>query len=298
MEILITGATGLIGSALCARLQILGHQLTALTRDVTRARQRLGEAVTLLSSLDTLSTLDGYDAVINLAGEPIADKRWSAAQKQRLCDSRWQITQRLASLIRASQRPPSVLLSGSAVGYYGNQDDTPLNEDDAPVDDFTHRLCARWEALAREAESEQTRVCLMRTGIVLAPHGGALGRMLPLFRLGLGGELGSGHQYLSWIHIDDMINAILYLLDNPTLHGPFNMTAPYPVRNEQFVATLGEVLGRPTLMRVPALALRALLGEASLMLLGGQRVLPRHLEEAGFGFRYYDLREALDDIVK
>ncbi|STD42700.1 Epimerase family protein SA0724 [Edwardsiella tarda] len=152
--------------------------------------------------------------------------------------------------------------------------------------------------MAREAESEQTRVCLMRTGIVLAPHGGALGRMLPLFRLGLGGELGSGHQYLSWIHIDDMINAILYLLDNPTLHGPFNMTAPYPVRNEQFVATLGEVLGRPTLMRVPALALRALLGEASLMLLGGQRVLPRRLEEAGFGFRYYDLREALDDIVK
>ncbi|WP_392423064.1 TIGR01777 family oxidoreductase [Edwardsiella piscicida] len=298
MEILITGATGLIGQALCARLHVLGHHLSVLTRSAAQARQRLGDGVQCLTSLENLTSLDGYDAVINLAGEPIADKRWSAAQKQILCDSRWTITQRLAELIRAGQRPPRVLISGSAVGYYGSQDETPLNEDDPPRDDFTHRLCARWEALAREAESEHTRVCLLRTGIVLAPNGGALGRMLPLFRLGLGGELGNGHQYMSWIHIDDMVNAILYLLDNPTLRGPFNMTAPYPVRNDQFVATLGEVLGRPTLLRVPAMALRALMGEASQILLGGQRVLPRHLEEAGFGFRYYDLREALDDIVR
>jgi uncharacterized protein (TIGR01777 family) len=241
--------------------------------------------------------LDGFDGVINLAGEPIADKRWTKAQKARLCHSRWDITRQLAQLIRHSQTPPAVFLSGSAVGYYGDQGQALVTEDEPPHDDFTHELCARWEALALEAESDKTRVCLMRTGVVLSAEGGALAKMLPVFRLGLGGPIGSGRQYLPWIHIDDMTNAILYLLDTPMLNGPFNMVSPYPVRNEKFSAMLANVLDRPGFMRTPGWALRILMGEAATLLLGGQRAIPQQLEKAGFGFRFFELEEALNDLL-
>ncbi|MBW2957004.1 TIGR01777 family oxidoreductase [Hafnia paralvei] len=297
MRIFITGGTGLIGKPLCQRLQTLHHELTVLTRDPQKGRERLGDNVSYVTSLDALSNLDGYDAVINLAGEPIADKRWSEEQKQRLCHSRWDITQRIVELIHNSTKPPSVLLSGSAVGYYGDQDEALVTEEDPPHHEFTHDLCARWEGLALQAASDKTRVCLMRTGIVLSPNGGALSKMLPLFRLGLGGEMGSGRQYMPWIHIDDMVNAILYLLECPTLNGPFNMTAPYPVHNEQFIATLGEILGRPTVVRTPAFAIKTLMGEASVLVLTGQRAVPKRLEEAGFGFRYFELEDALRNVL-
>ncbi len=297
MHILLTGGTGLIGSALTARLLSLGHSLTVLTRNPDAARRRLGGEVALLPALDDVSTLDGFDAVINLAGEPIADKRWTDAQKARLCHSRWQITQRLAELITRSATPPAVFISGSAVGYYGDQGEAVVSEEETPHDEFTHRLCARWEALAREAASERTRVCLLRTGVVLSADGGALAKMMPIFRLGLGGTLGSGRQYVPWIHLDDMVNAILYLLATPGLSGPFNMTAPYPVHNEQFTSALGEALNRPTLLRTPAFAIRLLMGESSVLVLGGQRAIPKRLEEAGFGFRYFELEEALRDVV-
>lgn len=297
MRILITGATGLIGSSLTQRLLSLSHPITVLTRDVQRARERFGEQVSYWSTLQDQTSLDGFDAVINLAGEPIADKRWSKAQKERLCHSRWDLTERLAALINAGSSPPSVLISGSATGYYGDQGQAVVTEDEAPHDEFTHQLCQRWESLALQAQSNATRVCLLRTGVVLARKGGALAKMLPPFRLGLGGPIGNGRQYLPWIHLDDMVNGIIYLLEHATLQGPFNMVAPYPVHNEQFAAQLANVLDRPAFLRVPAFAMRLLMGEAAVLVLGGQRAVPRRLEEAGFSFRFLELEQALDDVI-
>jgi len=297
MNILVTGGTGLIGGELIPRLLRLGHQVTVLTRHPAKARDRLDSRVTLWSTLEDKQNLNGVDAVINLAGEPIADKRWSAAQKERLCQSRWRITQKLADLINASDAPPSVLISGSATGYYGDLGEVVVTEEEPPHNEFTHKLCARWEQLACMAQSDKTRVCLLRTGVVLAPKGGILGKMVPPFRLGLGGPVGNGRQYLAWIHIDDMVNAILWLLDND-LRGPFNMVSPYPVRNEQFAHALGHALHRPAIVRVPATAIRLLMGEASVLVLGGQRALPKRLEAAGFAFRWYDLDEALADVIR
>ena len=296
MHVLITGATGLIGRHLVAQLQA-HHQVTVLTRNAARARAILGEDVTCRTSLSGQRTLDGIDAVINLAGEPIADRRWSREQKRRLCDSRWQLTGQLASLIRASAVPPAVFISGSATGYYGDQGEAVVTEEEVPHDEFTHQLCARWEELALTAESAQTRVCLLRTGVVLAPHGGALAKMVPPFRLGLGGPFGDGRQYLPWIHLDDMVAGILYLLAHTELRGAFNMVAPYPVHNDKFAATLAEVLNRPAFLRVPAFAVRLLMGEAAVLVLTGQRAIPKRLEAAGFHFRFSELEEALSNVL-
>ncbi|HID4131449.1 TPA: TIGR01777 family oxidoreductase [Pluralibacter gergoviae] len=297
MKILITGGTGLIGRYLVSRLLTLGHSVVVVTRSPDSARQRLDKRVELWPGLEQRSHLNDIDAVINLAGEPIADKRWTDAQKARLCDSRWQITQRLVALIKASDTPPAVLLSGSAAGYYGDLGEVVVTEEEPPHNEFTHKLCARWEQIACEAQSDATRVCLLRTGVVLAPDGGILAKMTPPFRLGLGGPIGSGRQYLAWIHIDDMANAILWLLDND-LRGPFNMVSPYPVRNAQFAHALGRALHRPAIVRAPAVAVRLLMGESSVLVLGGQRALPKRLEAAGFAFRWYDLDDALADVLK
>ncbi|MFS2224741.1 TIGR01777 family oxidoreductase [Pantoea sp. B65] len=297
MHILVTGGTGLIGSHLIPRLLQSGHQVSVVTRDVAAARAKLDPAVTLWSGLAQQQDLNGIDAVINLAGEPIADKRWSEQQKQRLCESRWQITEQLASLINASSEPPAVLISGSATGFYGDTGELVLTEEDPGHDEFTHQLCARWEALALAAQSERTRVCLLRTGVVLAKQGGALAKMKLPFKLGIGGPLGSGRQYMPWIHIDDMLNAILWLLDHPQLSGPFNMVSPYAVRNEQFAAMLGHAMHRPAFMRTPASAIKLMMGESAVLVLGGQHVLPKRLEESGFGFRWFQLDEALADVV-
>ena len=297
MKILVTGGTGLIGGHLVPRLQELGHQVTVLTRRPDDARKKLNDRVILWNTLEDKHNLDGIDAVINLAGEPIADKRWTTEQKDRLCQSRWRITQKLAALINASETPPSVLISGSATGYYGDLGEVVVTEEEPPHNEFTHKLCARWEQIACEAQSDKTRVCLLRTGVVLAPKGGILAKMIPPFRLGLGGPIGNGRQYLAWIHIDDMVNAILWLLDND-LRGPFNMVSPYPVRNEQFAHALGHALQRPAILRVPATVIRLLMGESSVLVLGGQRALPKRLEAAGFPFRWYDLEEALADVIR
>ena len=296
MKILITGGTGLIGRHLIPRLLELGHHVIVVTRSPEKARQQLDARVELWKGLNERSTLDGIDAVINLAGEPIADKRWTEEQKQRLCNSRWHITQKLVELFAASTQPPALLISGSAAGYYGDLGEVVVTEEEPPHNEFTHKLCARWEQIACEAQSEHTRVCLLRTGVVLAPKGGILGKMVPPFKLGLGGPIGTGRQYLAWIHIDDMVNGIIWLLDND-LRGPFNMVSPYPVRNEQFAHALGHALHRPAVLRAPATAVRLLMGESSVLVLGGQRALPKRLEESGFGFRWYDLEEALSDVL-
>ncbi len=296
MKILITGGTGLIGRHLIPRLFTLGHAVCVVTRSPEKARQVLDARVELWPGLQNISSLDGIDAVINLAGEPIADKRWTDAQKQKLCDSRWAITQRISELIQASSTPPSVLISGSATGYYGDLGEVVVTEEEPPHHEFTHKLCARWEQIASTAQSDRTRVCLLRTGVVLAARGGILAKMLPPFKLGLGGPIGNGRQYLAWIHIDDMVNGILWLLDND-LRGPFNLVSPYPVHNEQFAHALGHALNRPAVLRVPAPVIRLLMGESSVLVLGGQRALPKRLEALGFTFRWYDLDEALGNIL-
>ncbi|MFH8135157.1 TIGR01777 family oxidoreductase [Pantoea osteomyelitidis] len=297
MHILLTGGTGLIGRHLIPRLLLLGHQISVVTRDVASARDKLDARVSLWSGLAQQHDLNGIDAVINLAGEPIADKRWTAQHKQQLCESRWQITERIASLINASSAPPAVLISGSATGFYGDTGDLVMTEEDPGHEEFTHTLCARWEQLALSAQSARTRVCLLRTGVVLAKEGGALSKMKLPFKMGIGGPIGSGKQYMPWIHIDDMVNAILWLLDNENLHGPFNMVSPYAVRNEQFAAMLGHAMHRPAFMRTPASAIKMMMGESAVLVLGGQHVLPKRLEASGFGFRWYQLDEALADVV-
>ena len=297
MQILITGGTGLIGRHLIPRLLELGHQISVVTRTPDKARQILDSRVTLWKGLEDRPNFNGIDAIVNLAGEPIADKRWTAEQKERLCQSRWGITQKLVDLINASDTPPTALISGSAAGYYGDLGEVVVTEEAPPHNEFTHKLCARWEQIACGAQSDNTRVCLLRTGVVLAPAGGILGKMVPPFRLGLGGPIGNGRQYLAWIHIDDMVNAIIWLLDND-LRGPFNMVSPYPVRNEQFAHALGHALNRPAVLRAPATAMRLLMGESSVLVLGGQRALPKRLEASGFAFRWYDLEEALADVIR
>lgn len=192
MKILLTGGTGLIGRRLIARLQALHHDITVVTRSPEKARQVLGAGIDIWKNLADRQNLDGFDAVINLAGEPIADKRWTEEQKQLLCSSRWNITEKLVELIRNSHTPPSVLISGSAVGYYGDLGEVVVTEEEPPHNEFTHKLCAQWERIACAAQSDNTRVCLLRTGVVLAPKGGILAKMLPPFRLGLGGPIGNG----------------------------------------------------------------------------------------------------------
>ncbi|WES66941.1 TIGR01777 family oxidoreductase [Superficieibacter sp. HKU1] len=296
MNILITGGTGLVGRHLIPRLLELKHQVTVVTRNPEKARHTFSDRVTYWKGLAGQTHLNEIDAVINLAGEPIADKRWTEAQKQRLCNSRWNMTQQLVDLINASDTPPAVFISGSAIGYYGDLGEVVVNEEEPPHNEFTHKLCARWEQIACGAQSDKTRICLLRTGAVLARHGGMLAKLLPIFRLGVGGPIGDGRQYLAWIHIDDMVNAILWLLDND-LRGPFNMVSPYPVRNEQFAHALGHALHRPAILRAPAPIVRLMMGESSVLVLGGQRALPKRLEAAGFAFRWHDLEEALQDLV-
>ncbi|RAK01774.1 TIGR01777 family oxidoreductase [Aliidiomarina maris] len=293
MHILITGGTGLIGSALYKKLRNQ-HQITVLTRNAERAYRTLGHDIQALTSLEPLRHLDDFDAVINLAGEPIADKRWSDQQKKRIEQSRFETTEQLVSRFKQSTKPPKVFISGSAIGYYGRQGQTPVTENDYQAhDEFTHRLCAHWEQLAEQAASEHTRVCTLRTGIVLAANGGALSKMALPFKLGVGGPIGDGQQMMSWIHLDDMVDLIIFLLHHDNASGAFNATAPEPVSNQVFSQTLAKVLKRPCLFRVPAPVMRILLGEMSDMILTGQAVLPEKLIQSGFQFRHPTLMEAL-----
>ncbi|AWL11702.1 Protein Rcp [Saliniradius amylolyticus] len=297
MNLFITGGTGLVGSTLIGALTE-DYKVTVLTRDTDHAREVLGDRVRLVTDLDELKHLNEFDIVLNLAGEPIADKRWTARQKEKICQSRWHITDKLSELIQASEQPPVLFISGSAVGYYGRQGNKLVTEDETHCyDEFSHKVCAKWEKLALRAESEQTRVCLLRTGIVLSDHGGALQKMLPAFRFGLGGPISKGDQYMSWIHLQDMISAIRFLMVQGDAKGPYNLTAPEPVTNEQFSRTLAETLNRPCLFRVPAFMLRLMFGEMADLLLYGQRVLPRRLEQAGFHFRFQQLPGAMTDLL-
>ncbi|HBO24021.1 MAG TPA: TIGR01777 family protein [Providencia sp.] len=297
MKILITGGTGLIGTQLVQELVSRSHQITVLSRSPQKVYSLFCKAVECWTSLSDIKNLNDFDAIINLAGEPIAEKRWTDEQKKILCDSRWKITQQLTELINASETPPAVFLSGSAVGYYGDQGQSVITEFDQPHDEFTHQLAQHWEALAQNAQSSATRVCLMRTGLVLSPKGGVLEKVLPIFKMAAGGPIGHGKQFMPWIHIDDMVRAICFLLDSPELSGPFNMTAPYPVHNDQFAAILGDIINRPAFVRTPAFVIKTMLGESAALVLGGQQAIPKRLEDAGFEFKFVELKEALTDLL-
>ncbi len=297
MNILVTGGTGFIGRPLCLRLLEQGHRLTLVSRS-RRKVARLFHGVGVVEHLAELDEGARFDAVINLAGAPIADRRWSPARKRVLEQSRIDFTRELVACIGRMRQRPRVLLSASAVGYYGDQGDAVVTEATAPVDDYAHRLCASWEDEARKATVYGVRVCLLRTGLVLGPDGGFLKRLLPLYRLGLGGRMGDGQQVMSWIHRDDWIALALFLLQRRELDGPFNFTAPCPVTQAVFSRSLASQLHRPALLNLPAGLLRFMLGEMSQLLLGGQRVHPRRALEAGFRFRFEHLDEALRDVLK
>lgn len=298
VQIVVTGATGFVGRALCLRLRRDGHQLTALVRDAARAKGQLGAevcAVALDDEAAVRAAVVGADAVVNLAGEPILDRRWTEARKQALRDSRLGITRRLAALLAQRAAPLTVLVSASAVGLYGDAGDRELGEDAPPGDDFAARLCRDWEEAAEAARPHARRVVRARLGIVLGGEGGALFAMLPLFRAGLGGRVGSGEQWVPWIHLEDAADALAWAVGSPQADGAYNVVAPHPVRNRELAAALGRAVRRPAVVPAPALAVRAALGQRAQMVLGSQRALPRRLLAAGLAFRYPTLPEALDE---
>lgn len=302
-RVVITGATGGIGQALSAALRGRGDEVVALSRDEARARQALGEGVETATWSDPTGSappagaLRGADAVVHLLGEPVA-QRWTEESKARIRDSRVLSTRQLVGALSdlPSQERPAVLVSQSATGYYGPQDARELDEDAPPGNDFLAGVVVAWEGEAQAAES-LTRVVRTRTGVVLSPSGGALAQMLPFFRLGIGGPVAGGKQYVPWVHLDDVVAALLFAVDEAGAAGAINVTAPHPVSNAELSRALGRALHRPAILPVPALALRLLYGEMAQIVTTGQRVLPRRLEELGFGFRHPEVEPALRDVL-
>lgn len=297
LAILVTGGTGFIGSRLAEQLADAGHRVTVLTRDAKKGRKFRGR-VTLIENLATLGRDTPFDAIVNLAGEPVTAGRWTATRRKKLIDSRLLITRAVVKLIARSRKKPAVLVSSSAIGFYGVDDEATFTEASAGRPAFTHELCEAWEQEARCAEKHGVRVCLLRTGVVLGAEGGALARMLLPFELGLGGRIGAGRQWMSWIHLDDLVGLIIHAIAVETVAGAMNGTAPAPVRNGEFARALGHALHRPALLPVPGFVLRLALGQlAEEVLLGGQRVLPQKAAETGYQFLYPTLGAALQEIV-
>jgi uncharacterized protein len=293
-RVAITGASGLVGTALTRSLEAAGGRVVRLVR----SRERAGEGAVYWDPdqgvVDT-EGLDGVHAVVHLAGENLASARWTAERKARILRSRVEGTRLLCEALASLPRRSSVLVSASAVGYYGDQGDRELDEASPPGDGFLAHVCQQWEAATEAAPGAGIRVVRLRIGVVLSPDGGALARMLPFFKLGLGGRIGRGRQYMSWIHIDDLVAAILHCLTGDGLAGAVNAVAPEPVTNADFTRALGAALHRPAVLPVPPLALSALYGRGLVReaLVGGQRVLPRRLAETGFQWRYPQLDVAL-----
>jgi uncharacterized protein (TIGR01777 family) len=299
MKVVVTGATGTIGSAVVRALQQRGDEVTVLSRDRARARERLGDVdahewADPKSEPAPAGALEGRDAVVHLLGEPIA-QRWSSAAKREIDESRRLGTRNLVEGLRATEARPSVLVSQSAVGYYGPRGDEPLDEDAPPGSDFLARVVVAWEDEARKAEELGMRVAIARTGVVLSQDGGALEKMLPPFKLGVGGPVAGGKQYVPWVHMDDVVGVILFALGHDQASGPLNATAPEPVTNKELSKALGRVLHRPAFAPVPALAVKALYGEMATIVITGQRAVPKRLRELGYTWKRPDLESALRD---
>lgn len=301
MKVVLTGGTGLVGRALIARLRAEGHSALVLTRDPAAARTLWGGEVEVAALVQDpaglAETLQGRDALVHLAGEPVVGKRWTEAVKGRLRASRIDLAEQLVQAIARCARPPATLISASAVGIYGDRGETRLTEASTPGDDFLARLCVDWEAAARGAEAHGVRVVTPRLGVVLASEGGALQEMLPLFSKGLGGRIGDGRHYMPWVHLHDLVGLLLAALTDTAWTGPYNATAPEPVDNRAFTRALASQLRRPALLPVPSLALRALFGEGVAPLLASQRALPERALQQGFRFRFDRVEAALADLL-
>lgn len=307
MKIVIAGGSGFLGSPLAEMYAEDGHDVRVLTRALASGATRHdpGTGVPGITQVGWAadgasgpwaSALEGADGVINLAGESLASTRWSPAAKTRFRDSRILATRSLAAAIRAAAAPPAVLISGSAVGYYGPSDSRPITESDPPGTDFLAQLCADWENAARQAERPGTRVVLLRTGIVLERSGGALPEMMRPFRFFAGGPLGSGRQYVSWIHRLDWIEIVRWIVQTPVVSGPVNATAPHPVTNRHLSNALGRAMHRPSFLPAPGFALKIVVGEFADSILTGQRVLPARAQKDGYHFRYPEIEQAFRGI--
>ena len=296
MKVVVTGASGLIGSALVRALLARGDDVTRLVRRAPATGEARWDPDT--GQIEA-AALEGHDAVVHLAGVGIGDHRWTEEHKRAVLESRVKGTTLLAETLAALSDKPAVLASGSAIGYYGLRSDEVLTEDSPPGTGFLAEICKPWEAATAPAEDAGVRVVHLRTGIVLSPDGGALKQSLLPFKLGLGGRIGTGKQWWSWIAIDDEVGAIVHLIGEGTETGPVNLTAPNPVANEEFTRTLNGVLRRPTLLPTPTFALKALFGSEAVeeMFLGGQRVMPARLQAGGYGFRHPELEGALRQLL-
>jgi uncharacterized protein len=294
VNIVVAGGSGFLGQKLTRRLDSEGHRTITLSRRPSSANQIAWQPD---GSAGALSRhVDGVDAIVNLAGEGIADKRWTPARKDALKNSRILSTRTLVRAVADCARPPKVFISGSAVGYYGPHGDELVTESTPPGDDFLARLCVEWEQEARKVESPSTRLAIVRTGLALDRDGGALKKMLWPFKLGLGATMGSGDHYMPWIHAADWTALVSWMIHNDRARGAFNATAPAPVTNRTFTRTLGRVLHRPAVLHAPAFVLRAALGELSSALVHGQRVLPAAAEQLGFRFTCRELEPALENL--
>lgn len=307
MKIVIAGGSGFLGSPLAEMYAEDGHDVRVLTRSLApgETKHDPGTGVPGISRVGWPvdgaagpwgSVIEGADALINLSGESLAAKRWSTETKKRLRDSRLLATRSLVNAIKSATVPPAVFISGSAVGYYGASDGRPLTEGDGPGSGFLATLCADWEAEARQAEREGTRIVLLRTGIVLERSGGALPQMMRPFRFFVGGPIGSGRQYVSWVHRLDWIEIVRWIVATPGVAGPVNATAPYPVTNREFSRALGRAMRRPSLLPAPGFAVKMAVGEFADSVLTGQRVLPARAQKDGYHFRYPEIDQAFRGI--
>jgi uncharacterized protein (TIGR01777 family) len=303
MKILVTGATGFVGQRVVKQLTDGGDQVVVLTRNIAKGALYFGNKCQYFMWSDTATlppkeAFDGVDAVINLMGEGIADKRWDESQKKKIYDSRIVATTNLIEVIKGLSKKPTSFISASAVGIYGNRSDEEINESSTTADDFLARICKDWELAASKAKDLGIRTAIIRIGVVIGKDGGALKKMLPIFKLGAGGPVGSGKQYMSWIHVDDIAGMFVRAAKDSTLDGIFNGTSPYPARSKDFARELGKVLHRPAFAPAPALALKLVFGEMSQVLLDGQKVLPVKFKEKKFSYRYPTLEMALTESTR
>lgn len=306
MKVVITGATGFVGSYLVKRLQEAGDRITILTRNADRASRVFPKSAfpnleivsyNPLESGDWQKVISGCDGVVNLAGAAIGEGRWTAERKQEIINSRKIGTQKLVEAIAKAEQKPSVLVNASAVGYYGTSEAATFEENSPPGNDFLSEVCIAWEAEAQKVKDLGVRLAILRLGVVLG-MGGAIAKMLPIFKLFAGGTIGTGKQWFSWVEVDDVVNLIVATLKRPEMEGVYNATAPNPVRMADFCHALGDVLHRPSWLPVPAFALELLMGDAAMVVLEGQKVLPNRTLESGFAYKYPDLKPALKSFLK
>ena len=302
MKVIVTGSTGLVGSALVRSLLADGHEVTRLVRGGSQGFRAPGTAAVHWDpekgTVDA-AELEGHDAAVHLAGEPIAEGRWDVEKKRRIIESRRQGTRLIAGALAGLTRKPGVLVSASATGFYGDRGDEVLREESASGEDFPSEICREWEKATLAASQAGIRVVHLRIGVVLSGEGGALEKMMAPFKLGLGGRIGSGRQYMSWITLEDLVGVIRRAIDDEALRGPVNAVAPRPVTNEEFTRALGRVLSRPTFFAMPAFAARLAFGEmADALLMASSRVEPARLREAGFEFRQPEIEGALRSVLK